>query len=105
MPVYEYMCQSCGQRHEALQKFSDPPLSECPRCKGKLKKLISNNSFVLKGSGWYITDYARKGSKSEGSKPVGSRSEGSKPEGSKPVESKPVASGSGDAPKKEAKTP
>ena len=60
MPVYEYMCQQCGHRHEAMQKFSDPPLSECPRCKGKLKKLISNTSFVLKGSGWYVTDYARK---------------------------------------------
>ena len=64
MPIYEYMCQQCGQRHEAMQKFSDPPLSECPKCKGKLKKLISNTSFVLKGSGWYVTDYARKDQKS-----------------------------------------
>jgi putative FmdB family regulatory protein len=60
MPVYEYECTSCGRRHEVMQKFSEPLLKECPLCKGKLKKLISNTSFVLKGSGWYVTDYARK---------------------------------------------
>ncbi|MDA8086133.1 MAG: transcriptional regulator [Nitrospiraceae bacterium] len=61
MPIYEYICESCGARHEAFQKFSDPLLTQCPKCKGKLKKLISNTSFVLKGTGWYVTDYARKG--------------------------------------------
>lgn len=60
MPVYEYQCQKCGKRHEVMQKFSDPLLTTCPVCKGKLKKLISNTSFVLKGTGWYVTDYARK---------------------------------------------
>ena len=67
MPIYEYMCQKCGRKHEAIQKFSEPPLSECPRCKGKLKKLISNSSFILKGSGWYVTDYARKDQAKSGS--------------------------------------
>lgn len=62
MPIYEYICESCGQRHEAIQKYSDPLLTKCPKCGGKLKKLISNTSFVLKGTGWYVTDYARKGS-------------------------------------------
>ena len=60
MPIYEYECIKCHQTTEALQKFSDPPLSSCPHCKGKLKKLMSLNSFHLKGSGWYVTDYAGK---------------------------------------------
>lgn len=60
MPVYEYECGKCGCRHEAIQRFSDPILTKCPRCGGRLRKLISNTSFVLKGSGWYVTDYARK---------------------------------------------
>ncbi len=62
MPIYEYECEKCKKRLEVVQKFSDPLLTECPDCKGKLKKLVSNTSFVLKGSGWYVTDYARKGS-------------------------------------------
>ena len=59
MPVYEYECMECRRVEEALQKISDPPLQECPNCKGKLKKLISQSSFHLKGSGWYVTDYGR----------------------------------------------
>ncbi|HSW63789.1 MAG TPA: FmdB family zinc ribbon protein [Dissulfurispiraceae bacterium] len=58
MPIYEYGCQQCGHQFDIMQKFSDAPLSECPKCCGNLKKLISNTSFVLKGSGWYISDYA-----------------------------------------------
>ncbi len=58
MPVYEYECLQCGKNHEIMQKFSDEPLSTCPECGGRIKKLISNTSFVLKGSGWYVTDYA-----------------------------------------------
>ncbi len=60
MPIYEYECGRCHQTTEALQKFSDPPLTDCPHCKGNLKKLISLNSFHLKGNGWYVTDYAGK---------------------------------------------
>lgn len=60
MPVYEYECQQCRQITEALQKFSDPPLTQCPHCSGTLRKLISQSAFHLKGSGWYVTDYARK---------------------------------------------
>jgi len=60
MPLYEYECESCGSRLEHIQKFSDPLLEECPKCGGKLRKLISSPAFHLKGSGWYITDYARK---------------------------------------------
>lgn len=58
MPVYEYRCLSCKKKHELIQKFSDEPLKECPDCGGPVNKLISNTSFVLKGSGWYVTDYA-----------------------------------------------
>ncbi|MFA4829608.1 MAG: zinc ribbon domain-containing protein [Thermodesulfovibrionales bacterium] len=57
MPIYEYECLSCKEVHEKVQKFSDEPLTICPKCGGKLKKLISNTSFVLKGTGWYKTDY------------------------------------------------
>lgn len=61
MPVYEYECQQCQQVTEAMQKFSDAPLTECPHCTGRLRKMISQSAFHLKGSGWYVTDYARKG--------------------------------------------
>jgi len=57
MPIYEYICQVCGHALEAIQKFSDPALRECPACrKPKLKKQISAGGFQLKGSGWYATD-------------------------------------------------
>ena len=58
MPIYEYECQACGYRHEALQKVSDEPLTECPSChKHELKKLVSAAGFRLSGSGWYETDF------------------------------------------------
>jgi putative FmdB family regulatory protein len=61
MPIYEYQCQECDRRSEALQRLNEPPLSECPHCGGPLRKLISAPAFQFKGSGWYVTDYARKG--------------------------------------------
>jgi len=60
MPIYEYECSKCGRIDEVLQKFSDRPLDKCRHCSGKLHKLISHSSFHLKGTGWYITDYANK---------------------------------------------
>ena len=60
MPIYEYSCKKCGKHIEIIQKFSDKPLRTCPDCKGRLSKLISRTSFQLKGTGWYVTDYARK---------------------------------------------
>jgi putative FmdB family regulatory protein len=56
MPVYEYACTACGERTEARQSFDDPPLEECPRCGGKLRKLYSPVGIVFKGSGFYATD-------------------------------------------------
>jgi putative FmdB family regulatory protein len=60
MPLYEYECGSCGARIERIQKFSDPPLTTCEQCGGPLRKLLSSPAIQFKGSGWYITDYARK---------------------------------------------
>ena len=62
MPIYEYECTNCGKVHEIIQKISDKPVTKCPKCSGKLQKLISQSSFHLKGSGWYATDYAKKSS-------------------------------------------
>jgi putative FmdB family regulatory protein len=60
MPLYEYLCQACGRRTEVLQRVDEPPLVECPHCRGELRKLLSAPAFQFKGSGWYLTDYARK---------------------------------------------
>jgi putative FmdB family regulatory protein len=64
MPIYEYKCQKCGNRSEFIQRFTDPPVTDCSQCgaAGTLEKLMSLGSFHLKGSGWYLTDYARKNS-------------------------------------------
>jgi putative FmdB family regulatory protein len=59
MPIYEYECSKCGV-FEVNQRITDDPLHKCPTCRSKVKKLISSTSFQLKGSGWYVTDYARK---------------------------------------------
>ena len=67
MPLYEYECESCSHRFERIQKFSDPPVETCPSCGGPVRKLLSSPAIQFKGSGWYITDYAKKGS-SESSK-------------------------------------
>lgn len=66
MPIYEYECTQCGHIEEAFQKISEKPLESCSQCSGKLRKLISHSSFHLKGTGWYVTDYAKspKGSSS-----------------------------------------
>jgi putative FmdB family regulatory protein len=61
MPLYEYECQVEGNRFEVIQKFSDAPLTTCPTCGGPVRRLISSPAIQFKGSGWYITDYARKG--------------------------------------------
>ena len=60
MPIYEYECMKCGEIKEVMQKCSDKPLFKCKRCSGKLQKLVSQSTFHLKGTGWYVTDYANK---------------------------------------------
>ena len=61
MPLYEYQCKKCGHRFERIQKFSDPPVKKCPECGGKVEQLLSAPAVQFKGSGWYVTDYAKKG--------------------------------------------
>ena len=60
MPLYEYQCDACGRLFELIRKFSDPPLEECPHCGGTVHKLFSSPAIQFKGSGFYITDYAKK---------------------------------------------
>ena len=74
MPLYEYECEKCGNRFEKIQKFSDPPLSIHESCGGELDLVLSPPAIQFKGSGFYITDYARKSSSSAGSTEGGSGS-------------------------------
>lgn len=60
MPLYEYQCRDCKTHFEKIRKFSDPPLIKCEKCGGRLEQLLSSPAFQFKGSGWYVTDYARK---------------------------------------------
>jgi putative FmdB family regulatory protein len=60
MPIYEYQCDDCGRIYEVMQKISEKPLAKCSHCSGKMHKLISHSAFHLKGTGWYVTDYAGK---------------------------------------------
>ncbi len=66
MPLYEYECDGCGRRFELIRKFSDPPVTSCPTCDGPVRKLVSSPAIQFKGTGWYITDYARKPSAGQG---------------------------------------
>lgn len=62
MPLYEYQCKKCGHRFEKIQKFSDKPIKKCPECGGAVEQLLSAPAVQFKGSGWYVTDYAKKSS-------------------------------------------
>ena len=61
MPLYEYQCEKCAHRFEVIQKFSDAPITTCPSCGGPVRKLQSAPAFQFKGTGWYVTDYAKSG--------------------------------------------
>jgi putative FmdB family regulatory protein len=76
VPLYEYQCKKCHSLTERIQKFSDPPLDTCPHCGGEVEKLLSAPAVQFKGSGWYVTDYAKKSSSGNGS--AGSSSSDSK---------------------------
>ncbi len=78
MPIYEYECLQCGSVEEALQKFSGKPLTKCRQCSGKLRKMISNTTFQLKGSGWYVTDYAKQTTSPSNSTDNGKQAKASK---------------------------
>jgi putative FmdB family regulatory protein len=79
MPLYEYLCKKCGHRFEEIKKFSDKQPTKCPECGGVIEQVISAPAVQFKGSGWYVTDYAKKGSGSSGS---GSGSSGGSSSGS-----------------------
>lgn len=91
MPLYEYQCDTCGHRFEVIQKFSDAPLDRCPKCGGVVQKLQSAPAFQFKGSGWYITDYARKG------QPAREGGGGEKPKASKDASKETGAAGAPDS--------
>ena len=85
MPLYEYQCKKCKHRFEKIQKFSDRPVKKCPECGGPVDKLISAPAVQFKGSGWYVTDYARKGASSGSSEAGG---DGSTAKGAEKTDSK-----------------
>jgi putative FmdB family regulatory protein len=89
LPLYEYRCTKCGAQFERIQKFSDAPLTRCEKCSGKLERLLSSPAIRFKGSGWYVTDYARKSSApaSEGKSTTTSASDKGKESAPKPAES------------------
>src|SRR5262245_33789997 len=95
MPVYEYRCEHCGD-FEEMQRITDPPLTRCPKCKRKVRRLISNTSFQLKGSGWYVTDYARSGGGNGGKKDAADAGTTSDKKTDTKAESKPAASTTGE---------
>jgi putative FmdB family regulatory protein len=104
MPLYEYECSSCGHQFEVIRKFSDPPEEKCPKCGGPVHKLQSAPAFQFKGTGWYVTDYAKSGQsenkaasdskKDSGTETAGkSESTGANSTSSSTTSSTPAASG------------
>ncbi len=87
MPIYEYLCEDCGHRGEELQKMGARPLRKCPACGGKYSKQMSAPSFQFKGTGWYVTDYARKDGGS-GDRAKGESKESSKGDSAKSTSKK-----------------
>lgn len=90
MPLYEYRCLKCGKQVEKIQKFSDPPLTACEQCGGELERLLSSPAIQFKGSGWYVTDYARK------SAPQAGKAEGSESDSGKKASDAPKATATKD---------
>ena len=86
MPLYEYRCKSCGHQFEKIQSFSAPEEKECPQCHGEVERLLSAPAIQFKGSGWYVSDYAKKGGSSMKAYADGTKTEGATTE-------KPAASG------------
>ncbi|HUR35897.1 MAG TPA: FmdB family zinc ribbon protein [Vicinamibacterales bacterium] len=105
MPLYEYECDTCGHRFEVIQKFSDPLVDKCPKCGSPVHKLISSPAIQFKGSGWYITDYAKKdaqapakgGTTKDGATKDGAAKDGGTKEGGGSASSDTASSSSGDS--------
>lgn len=88
MPLYEYECKKCKYRFERIQKFSDEPVKKCPQCGGPVERLISPPTVQFKGSGWYVTDYARKSSGSRDDGKASTESSGGDNKAAKPEKEK-----------------
>jgi putative FmdB family regulatory protein len=95
MPLYEYQCDKCAHRFEVIQKFSDAPIDVCPKCGGAVKKLLSSPAIQFKGTGWYITDYARSGKTDSATTPASSET---KTESKTETKSEPAKAESKDNP-------
>jgi putative FmdB family regulatory protein len=102
MPLYEYQCDACEERFERIQKFSDPPVEICPSCGGTVKKLLSSPAIQFKGSGWYITDYAKKpaGENKPAATKESTASDSSAPAGAPPAKESKVSKDSSSTPAK-----
>jgi putative FmdB family regulatory protein len=94
MPLYEYKCHGCGKKFEVIQKFSDEPLKTHPECGGEVERLLSAPALQFKGSGWYVTDYAKNNGPAKSDEKSGSGEKGEKKSGSESSggETKPAAS-------------
>jgi len=88
MPLYEYQCKKCKHRFEKIQKFSDRPVKKCPECGGPVEQLLSAPAVQFKGSGWYVTDYARKGASTGSSEAGAAGGDGSTAKGAEKTDSK-----------------
>ena len=84
MPIYEYECTKCHHRFERIQKFSDPHVKSCPNCAGKVELVVSAPAVQFKGSGWYVTDYAKKSASGSSSSSNGSSEKSDKKDDAKP---------------------
>lgn len=89
MPLYEYVCQKCGSHIEKIRKFSDPPLTRCEKCGGKLEQMLSSPAIHFKGSGFYVNDYARKAG-GNGEKPAPAAAAGKSDDGKSSASTKPA---------------
>jgi len=98
MPLYEYLCNKCAKKTEVIQRVGETPLKVCPHCGGRLKKAISAPAIQFKGSGWYVTDYAR------GSKEGGGRKESDSSGESKSEKSESKSESAGKSEKVEKKS-
>src|ERR1700687_3759635 len=103
MPLYEYECKKCGHRFEKIQLYSDKMVKKCPECGGQVEQMISARAVQFKGSGWYVTDYAKKSSTGSASSSSNGDSTSSKDSKSKPEDSsKAESSAKSDSSKSES---
>ncbi len=97
MPLYEYRCDACQHQFEVIQKFSDAPIATCPKCAGgPVEKLLSSPAIQFKGTGWYITDYARKDQAKNNGRKSEDGGKSADSAGSSAGSSAPAATGTGD---------